>query len=56
MKWGPVTSHHDLATTDWNTDLTEVEAVLVATDELGHRMDNMMSMLLDLTQKVNAYR
>ena len=35
--------------------LTEDEAVPVSKDELVHRMDNMMSMIHDLTHKVNSY-
>ena len=40
---------------DWDMDFTEDEAVPVPRDELVHRMDNMMSMILDLTQKWNSY-
>ena len=36
-------------------DLTKDEEVPVPIDDFVNRMDNMMSMLMDLTQKVNSY-
>ena len=40
---------------DLDMDLTEDEAVPVPRDDLANKMDNMMAMLLGLTQKVNAH-
>ena len=55
-KWAHVSVpiQQDLGTTDDDTDFIGDETVPAPRDDMAQRMDLMMAMVLDLTQKVQA--